>query len=156
MASILRPSLLRQSQAASQRAFSTIIARPQPSPLAQQAFARTALAPKPSSRIAAFHASQRNAILPALPQKITGTLNEPTAVPDPSPSHGSYHWSFERIISAGLIPLTVAPFAAGSLNPITDSILCALLVVHSHIGFECVFSLPPFLPHLHVTCHTCI
>jgi hypothetical protein len=41
-----------------------------------------------------------------------------------------------RIISAGLIPLTVAPFAAGSLNPVTDSILCALLVVHSHIGFE--------------------
>jgi hypothetical protein len=43
-----------------------------------------------------------------------------------------------RIVSAGLIPLTVAPFAAGSLNPMTDSILCALLVVHSHIGFEYV------------------
>jgi succinate dehydrogenase (ubiquinone) membrane anchor subunit len=34
--------------------------------------------------------------------------------------------------------LTIAPFAAGSLNPVTDSILCALLVVHSHIGFEYV------------------
>jgi succinate dehydrogenase (ubiquinone) membrane anchor subunit len=34
--------------------------------------------------------------------------------------------------------LTIAPFAAGSLNPLTDSILCALLVVHSHIGFEYV------------------
>jgi hypothetical protein len=43
-----------------------------------------------------------------------------------------------RIISAGLVPLCVAPFAAGSLNPVTDSILCALLVVHSHIGFEYV------------------
>jgi succinate dehydrogenase (ubiquinone) membrane anchor subunit len=43
-----------------------------------------------------------------------------------------------RIVSAGLIPLTIAPFAAGSLNPVTDSILCALLVVHSHIGFEYV------------------
>ena len=32
--------------------------------------------------------------------------------------------------------MTIAPFAAGSLNPITDGILCALLVVHSHIGFE--------------------
>ncbi|KAL1601352.1 membrane anchor subunit of succinate dehydrogenase, Sdh4 [Nothophoma quercina] len=42
----------------------------------------------------------------------------------------------KRIVSAGLIPLTIAPFAAGSLNPVTDSILCALLVVHSHIGFE--------------------
>jgi hypothetical protein len=43
-----------------------------------------------------------------------------------------------RAISVGLIPLTLAPFAAGSLNPLTDSILCALLVVHSHIGFEYV------------------
>ena len=43
-----------------------------------------------------------------------------------------------RIVSAGLVPLTIAPFAAGSLNPVTDSILCALLVVHSHIGFEYV------------------
>jgi succinate dehydrogenase (ubiquinone) membrane anchor subunit len=37
--------------------------------------------------------------------------------------------------------LTIAPFAAGSLNPVTDSILCALLVIHSHIGFEYVSSL---------------
>lgn len=47
---------------------------------------------------------------------------------------------FGRIVSAGLIPLTIAPFAAGSLNPLTDSILCALLVIHSHIGFEYVYS----------------
>jgi succinate dehydrogenase (ubiquinone) membrane anchor subunit len=41
-----------------------------------------------------------------------------------------------RIVSAGLIPLTLAPFAAGSLNPTTDAILCSLLLIHSHIGFE--------------------
>jgi succinate dehydrogenase (ubiquinone) membrane anchor subunit len=52
-------------------------------------------------------------------------------VPPASPSHGSYHWTFERLVSAGLIPLTIAPFAAGSLNPTTDAIL-----IHSHIGFE--------------------
>ncbi|PVH97667.1 mitochondrial succinate dehydrogenase cytochrome b560 subunit D [Periconia macrospinosa] len=132
MASIMRPSLLRQSQTASQRVYSTF-AR-QPSPLTQHL--RPAFAPVPSTRIAAFHATQRQAILPALPQKITGTLNEPTVVPDPTPAHGSYHWSFERLVSAGLIPLTVAPFAAGSLNPVMDATLCALLVVHSHIGFE--------------------
>jgi succinate dehydrogenase (ubiquinone) membrane anchor subunit len=106
-------------------------------PLAQQlrpAFQRSAI-PK-STRIAAFHATQRNQILPPLPQKIIGTTNDPVPVPDPDYAHGSYHWSFERIVSAGLIPLTIAPFAAGSLNPLTDSILCALLVVHSHIGFE--------------------
>ncbi|CAI6339704.1 unnamed protein product [Periconia digitata] len=132
MASVMRPSLLRQSQAAQQRVFSTIT---------RQTTLRPSIAaalPKPTtaSRVAAFHATQRKAILPALPQKIKGTLNEPTAVPDPAPAHGSYHWSFERVVSAGLIPLTIAPFAAGSLNPVMDSVLCALLVVHSHIGFE--------------------
>ncbi|KAF2785818.1 succinate dehydrogenase subunit D [Melanomma pulvis-pyrius CBS 109.77] len=107
------------------------------SPLTQSlrpSFVRTAV-PK-STRIAAFHATQRQQILPPLPQTIEGTANDPTPVPTPEPVHGSYHWSFERIVSAGLIPLTIAPFAAGSLNPVTDSILCALLVIHSHIGFE--------------------
>ena len=36
------------------------------------------------------------------------------------------------------MPLTVAPFAAGTLNPITDAILCATIVIHSHIGFQFV------------------
>ncbi|KAF2677570.1 succinate dehydrogenase subunit D [Lentithecium fluviatile CBS 122367] len=142
MAFIVRPSLLRQSfasPAAAQRVFSTAASSSmrQTSPLVQQlrpAFARTA-APK-ASRIAAFHATQRQQILPPLPQKVVGTTNDPTPIPDPAPAHGSYHWSFERLVAAGLVPLTVAPFAAGSLNPVTDSILCALLVFHSHVGFE--------------------
>jgi succinate dehydrogenase (ubiquinone) membrane anchor subunit len=56
-------------------------------------------------------------------------------VPHTSPVHGSYHWTFERLISAGLVPLTIAPFAAGSLNPATDAILCGAILIHSHIGF---------------------
>jgi succinate dehydrogenase (ubiquinone) membrane anchor subunit len=162
MASIIRPSLVRQAVPKL-----SIVNRP----LAQQlrpAFQRAAI-PK-STRIAAFHATQRNQILPPLPQKILGTANDPTPVPDPDYAHGSYHWSFERwafmndvlmglrrplhvelqihmlmlgyrIVSAGIVPLTLAPFAAGSLNPVTDSIFCALLVIHSHIGFEYVYSL---------------
>ncbi|CAO2657964.1 Nn.00g072240.m01.CDS01 [Neocucurbitaria sp. VM-36] len=136
----MRPGLLRQAcpkPAAAQRMLSTMAASATSRPLAQQlrpAFQRSAI-PK-STRIAAFHATQRNQILPPLPQKIVGTANEPVPVPDPSPSHGSYHWTFERLVSAGLIPVTIAPFAAGSLNPLTDSILCALLIIHSHIGFE--------------------
>lgn len=39
-------------------------------------------------------------------------------------------------MSAALIPLTIAPFAAGSLNPIMDAILCAGIIIHSHIGFQ--------------------
>lgn len=34
--------------------------------------------------------------------------------------------------------MTVAPFAAGTLNPVTDAILCATILIHSHIGFQYV------------------
>ena len=46
-----------------------------------------------------------------------------------------------RLLSAALIPLTVAPFAAGSLNPMMDATLCFAILIHSHIGFEYEFSL---------------
>jgi succinate dehydrogenase (ubiquinone) membrane anchor subunit len=65
-----------------------------------------------------------------------GTVNDPAPVPPRSPSHGSYHWIMERSVAAGLVPLTLAPFAAGSLNPYLDAALCALLLVHSHAGFQ--------------------
>lgn len=41
-----------------------------------------------------------------------------------------------RAVCVGLIPLTIAPFAAGSLNPVMDAVLCSLLVAHSHVGFQ--------------------
>ncbi|KAM0795588.1 CybS-domain-containing protein [Usnea florida] len=95
-------------------------------------------------RVAGFHTSGRRPILPAGPQVIDGTANDPAPVPHPSPTHGSYHWAFERLISAALIPLTVAPFAAGTLNPIMDAILCATIVIHSHIGFQsCIIDYIP-------------
>ncbi|KAI9719415.1 MAG: hypothetical protein M1812_003486 [Candelaria pacifica] len=90
------------------------------------------------SRVAAFHASARRSILPAGPQKITGGVNEAAPVPSAEPTHGSYHWTFERSIALALIPLTIVPFAAGSLNPITDAMLCGTLIIHSHIGFQSV------------------
>lgn len=49
------------------------------------------------------------------------------------------------MISLGLVPLTIAPFAAGSLNPTTDAILCGAILIHSHIGFDAMITdyLPP-------------
>lgn len=41
-------------------------------------------------------------------------------------------------MSAALIPLTVAPFAAGTLNPITDAVLAGTILLHSYIGFQYV------------------
>lgn len=63
-------------------------------------------------------------------------MNDAVPVPEPSPAQGSYHWTFDRLVAAGLVPLTVAPFAAGSLNPTLDAILCAGILIHSHSGFQ--------------------
>ncbi|KAJ5388512.1 Succinate dehydrogenase cytochrome b small subunit [Penicillium cosmopolitanum] len=115
MASFARPSLLRQ----------TLATR---SPLLRQNVG--------VSQAVAFHASAKKQILPPLPQTIQGTMNDPVPVPSPHPSEGSYHWTFERAVCVGLIPLSIAPFAAGSLNPVMDAVLCSLLVAHSHVGFQ--------------------
>lgn len=36
------------------------------------------------------------------------------------------------------MPLSLAPFASGSLNPTMDAILCSAVLIHSHIGFQAV------------------
>jgi succinate dehydrogenase (ubiquinone) membrane anchor subunit len=53
----------------------------------------------------------------------------------------------ERSVAAGLVPLTLAPFAAGSLNPYTDAALCALLLIHSHMGFQQIII--DYIPTMH-------
>ncbi|KAG6817241.1 hypothetical protein H0H87_011298 [Tephrocybe sp. NHM501043] len=66
-----------------------------------------------------------------------GTVNDPTTFPPPSRAHGSYHWAFERLLSASLVPMTVAAYATtGSNYPIVDGLLGISLVMHSHIGFD--------------------
>ncbi|WEW54721.1 hypothetical protein PRK78_000144 [Emydomyces testavorans] len=89
-----------------------------------------------SMKVVQFHATSKREILPPEPQTVKGTVNDAAPVPPTSPTHGSYHWDFERLVAASLIPLTIAPFAAGSLNPVTDAVLCGALVLHSHIGFQ--------------------
>lgn len=64
-----------------------------------------------------------------------GTVNDPTTFPPPSKTHGSYHWAFERLLSASLLPMTAAAFAtSGSAYPVLDGLLGISLVMHSHIG----------------------
>jgi len=77
-------------------------------------------------------------ILPAGPQVIQGGVNDPAPVPKPDPLHGSYHWTFERLMSVALVPLTITPFAAGSLSPTLDAALIFGILVHSHIGFQSI------------------
>jgi len=68
-----------------------------------------------------------------------GTVNEPTTFPPANRSHGSHHWTFERLLAAGLVPLTGAAFVtSGSSTPLLDGMLGLSLIVHSHIGFDSV------------------
>lgn len=136
MASIARTGLMRQAQllstkpllstATSIRCGSSSIlskARPQPS-----IFAATRFAP--------FSTSSQKKILPPGPQVVEGTVNDPAPVPKPHATHGSYHWTFERLLSLGLVPLTIAPFAAGHVSPALDAIFVGTILLHSHIGFQ--------------------
>ncbi|KAF2716913.1 succinate dehydrogenase-like protein [Polychaeton citri CBS 116435] len=100
--------------------------------------ARSTFTLQSALRRSAFHTSPVRALLPPLPQKIQGTVNDPVNVPSPSPTHGSYHWTIERVVSAALVPLTIAPFAAGALNPLMDGIFISAILLHSHIGFQSV------------------
>ncbi|PNS18256.1 Oligosaccharide translocation protein rft1 [Sphaceloma murrayae] len=131
MASAMRSSTLRHAFAAQRQFTMPMRTSSRIGKLATPAFNTT-------TRVAAFHASQRRDILPPLPQKVEGTVNDPVPVYPPSPSHGSYHWTMERLISAAIVPLTVAPFAAGSLNPTLDALFIGTLLVHSHIGFQSI------------------
>ncbi|SRR6266480_2447390 len=101
MASIARTSLLRQTfvsaspKSTTLRSFASLATRTE-RPLTQSLLLRP-------TRIAAFHATPTRAILTPLPQKIEGTVNDPQPVPDPSPMHGSYHWTFERYVAHMLL-----------------------------------------------------
>ncbi|KAI8393965.1 CybS-domain-containing protein [Radiomyces spectabilis] len=49
--------------------------------------------------------------------------------------HGSYHWDFERAVSAAMVPLIASQFAFGA-SPVTDTLLGVVLPIHIHIGFD--------------------
>ncbi|EJT80374.1 hypothetical protein GGTG_00374 [Gaeumannomyces tritici R3-111a-1] len=129
MASLARP--LRQALSATTRAGPSLLS----STASRPAPARSTLLQN-SAKAAAFHASSRRCLLPPLPQTVEGTVNDPAPIPPTSPAHGSYHWTSERLLAAGLVPLTVAPFAAGSLNPTMDAVLISALLLHSHLGLQ--------------------
>ncbi|EEY17574.1 succinate dehydrogenase membrane anchor subunit [Verticillium alfalfae VaMs.102] len=129
MASFMRPAAMRQVATA---------ARMAKGPAVRSAFVQPAI--NNFTRATAFHTTSKRDILPPPPhaEVVLGGVNDPAPVPAPSPSHGSYHWTFERLLAAGLVPLTLTPFAAGSLNPTLDAILCAGLILHSHLGFQAI------------------
>lgn len=51
-----------------------------------------------------------------------------------------------RAVSAALVPITIVPFAAGSLNPLLDGTLIGLMLIHTYIGFQ--YASTTHRPHL--------
>ncbi|KAI9566256.1 hypothetical protein HD554DRAFT_1995622, partial [Boletus coccyginus] len=50
-------------------------------------------------------------------------LNDLTTFPPPSKTHGPYHWAFERLLSAVLLPIIAAAFASsGTAYPVPDDL----------------------------------
>lgn len=145
MAASSRSAMLRQARllSSSSRLFSTTttqpfrLLRPAPSVLPKQLLVPSWAA---ASRYAPFSTTASRKILPPGPQVIEGGVNDPAPVPKPDPLHGAYHWTFERLMSAALVPLTMVPFASGSVSPTLDAVLIFGIIVHSHIGFQCVAS----------------
>lgn len=144
MASVSRSTLLRQAQllSSSKRLFV-----PKTAPLRSNGPILAALSRQPRTTVwstrtafAPFSTSSQRKILPPGPQVIEGGVNQPAPLLKQDSLHGSYHWTFERLLSVGLVPLTVAPFAAGSLNPALDAALVFGLLVHTHFGFQYVCS----------------
>ncbi|KAL8243942.1 hypothetical protein R6Q59_010200 [Mikania micrantha] len=135
MASIARIGLLRQAQFISGKRMVPSVSsfRPTSTILSRSQFVSKIPV---TTRIAPFSTTLQKKIFPPGPQVIRGGVNDPAPVPKPSPVHGSYHWTAERLISIGLIPLTIAPFAGSSMNPTLDAVFVAAILVHSHIGFQ--------------------
>jgi len=78
------------------------------------------------------------------PGYVVGTVNEATPQAEIDYFHGSYHWSYERLVAVSLVPLAVTPFVASVDYPVLDSILAATLLIHSHIGFtSCIIDYIP-------------
>ena len=140
MASLSRTVMLRQSQLllASRRlpatrglATQALRQRPYDTPQRSQPSI-----PSTFPRFAPFSTSPQRNIMPPGPQVIEGGVNEPAPIPKHSPLHGSYHWTAERALSIGLVPLTIVPFVSGSLNPAMDALFVFVMIVHSHMGFQ--------------------
>lgn len=78
------------------------------------------------------------------PGHVEGTINEAAKIPLMNPYESSYHWTYDRMVSLGLIPMTVAPLAFGVENPLLDASFCLILLFHIHSGFKsCIIDYIP-------------
>ncbi|SGZ56514.1 CIC11C00000001206 [Sungouiella intermedia] len=78
------------------------------------------------------------------PGHIVGNVNDAYKIPLVSPYEGNYHWTYERILAIGLVPLTAFPFALGYEFPMVDTAFCLTVLFHAHSGFKsCIIDYIP-------------
>lgn len=78
------------------------------------------------------------------PGHIVGTVNDAYKIPLVSPYESNYHWTYERILAMGLVPLTAFPFVMGYEFPMVDTAFCLTVLFHAHSGFKsCIIDYIP-------------
>ncbi|ODV94823.1 hypothetical protein PACTADRAFT_76429 [Pachysolen tannophilus NRRL Y-2460] len=75
-------------------------------------------------------------LIPQPAGHVVGSLNDPFVPPAADHVHGSYHWTYDRLMTVAMIPLSMTPFISGIAHPIIDAGLCSLLLLHCKAGFE--------------------
>ncbi|EDO16414.1 hypothetical protein Kpol_1030p24 [Vanderwaltozyma polyspora DSM 70294] len=87
-------------------------------------------------------------IIPSPPGGVTGDVNESFKPPESNMFHGSYHWSYERVTAATVLPLTsYAIYAAatgGELHPLVDGALATSALFYLQYEFKsCIIDYIP-------------
>ncbi|KAL6929728.1 hypothetical protein ACO0SA_001132 [Hanseniaspora valbyensis] len=73
---------------------------------------------------------------------VEGSINDDLKKPEIDYSKGGFHWNYEKIVSAALIPFVSLPFYSyfvlGNLNidPMMDAVLSTLILIHVSYGYE--------------------
>lgn len=81
--------------------------------------------------------------IPQPPGFVVGTVNEAYVPPKPNKLHGSLHWTLDRAVTVGLVPLAAAPLFTG-VSTVVDSTLSALVLYHCYAGFQsCIIDYIP-------------
>ncbi|OBA21631.1 hypothetical protein METBIDRAFT_42429 [Metschnikowia bicuspidata var. bicuspidata NRRL YB-4993] len=81
--------------------------------------------------------------IPQPPGNIVGTVNDAYVPPKAHKTHGSWHWTSERIVAAGLIPLVATSFTSGT-SVMLDTTLSTLMLYHCYAGMQsCIIDYIP-------------
>lgn len=81
--------------------------------------------------------------IPQPPGFIVGTVNDAYVPPPPHKLEGSLHWTSERIVTIGMLPLVLSPLITGG-STMVDSSMSALLLYHCFAGFQsCIIDYIP-------------